>query len=135
MHMAVSPDHRLLYASIRSEPYSAITYLINPQTGILTQMAKVSLPANMVYISVDKTRRFLLSTSYNEAMIAVNLISPDGTAQPNPVQIISTGKKPHSIRSDLSNRFVYVPHLGTSQIKQFLFNEKNGLLCLMNLTL
>jgi 6-phosphogluconolactonase len=128
MHMAVSPDHRLLYASIRSEPYSAITYLINPQTGILTQMAKVSLPANMVYISVDKTGRFLLSTSYNEAMIAVNPISPNGTAQPNPVQIISTGEKPHSIRSDLSNRFVYVPHLGTSQIKQFLFNEKNGTL-------
>ena len=128
MHMAVSPDDRLLYASIRSEPFSAVTYLINPQTGNLTQISKDSLPANMVYISVDQTGRYLLSVSYNGAKIAVNPIGPNGTVQPNPVQIISTGEKPHAIRSDLTNRFVYVPHLGTSQIKQFLFDEKNGTL-------
>jgi 6-phosphogluconolactonase len=82
----------------------------------------------MVYISVDQTGRYLLSASYNGAKIAVNPIGSDGSVQPNPVQIISTGEKPHSIRSDLTNRFVYVPHLGTSQIKQFLFDEKNGTL-------
>jgi 6-phosphogluconolactonase len=82
----------------------------------------------MVYISVDQTGRFLLSVSYNEAKIAVNSIELDGTIQPQPVQVISTEAKPHSILNDLSNRFVFVPHLGTSQIKQFLFNENNGTL-------
>lgn len=128
MHMAVSPDQRFLYASIRAEPYSAITYLINPETGNLSQISKELLPANMVYISVDQTGRFLLSVSYNEAKIAVNSIELDGTIQPQPVQVISTEAKPHSILNDLSNRFVFVPHLGTSQIKQFLFNENNGTL-------
>ena len=128
MHMAVSPDHQLLYASIRSEPYSVLTYLLNTHAGNLTQIGKVPLPANMVYISTDNTGRFLLSVSYNEEMIAINPISSNGTVQPNPVQVISTGEKPHSIRNDLSNQFVYVPHLGMSQIKQFIFDENNGTL-------
>src|SRR3712207_4910677 len=33
MHMALSPDHRFLYASIRSEPFSVISYLINSENG------------------------------------------------------------------------------------------------------
>src|SRR6185503_58390 len=45
-----------------------------------------------------------------------------------PVQVISTGHNPHSILVDPSNRFVYVPHLGNAQIKQFLFNQSNGVL-------
>ena len=64
-HMALSPDHRFLYASIRSEPFSVITYLINSETGNLTELSKESLPDNMVYISVDQTGRFLLSVSNN----------------------------------------------------------------------
>ena len=39
-------------------------------------------------------------------------------------------KKPgdyaHSIRTDNTNRFVFVPHLGTDQVFQFLFDEKSG---------
>ena len=65
-HMALSPDHRFLYASVRSEPFSVITYLINSETGNLTQLSKESLPDNMVYISVDQTGRFLLSVSNND---------------------------------------------------------------------
>ena len=128
MHMALSPDHRFLYASIRSEPFSVITYLINSATGSLTQLSKELLPDNMVYISVDQTGRFLLSVSNGGAKIAVNPINLDGFVQPESVQVISTGPNPHSILVDPSNRFVYVPHLGNAQIKQFLFNESTGVL-------
>ena len=129
-HMALSPDHRFLYASVRSEPFSVITYLINSETGNLTQLSKESLPDNMVYISVDQTGRFLLSVSNNDAnaKIAVNPIGLEGFVQSEPVQVISTGHNPHSIQVDPSNRFVYVPHLGNAQIKQFLFNQSNGVL-------
>ena len=129
-HMALSPDHRFLYASVRSEPFSVITYLINSETGNLTQLSKESLPDNMVYISVDQTGRFLLSVSNNDAnaKIAVNPIGLEGFVQSEPVQVISTGHNPHSILVDPSNRFVYVPHLGNAQIKQFLFNQSNGVL-------
>jgi len=127
-HMALSPDHRFLYASIRSEPFSVITYLINSETGNLTQLSKESLPDNMVYISVDQTGRYLLSVSYTNAKIAVNPISLNGSVQSEPVEVISTGPNPHSILVDRSNQFAYVPHLGNDQIKQFLFDEVTGVL-------
>ena len=128
MHMALSPDHRFLYASVRSEPFSIISYSINSETGKLTQLSKESLPDNMVYISVDQTGRFLLSVSYTGAKIVVNPIESNGLVQAEPIQIIPTGPKPHSILVDQSNRFVYVPHLGNDQVKQFLFNASTGTL-------
>ena len=128
MHMALSPDHRFLYASVRSEPFSIISYSINSETGNLTQLFKGSLPDNMVYISVDQTGRFLLSVSYTGAKIVVNPIESNGLVQAEPIQIIPTGPKPHSILVDQSNRFVYVPHLGNDQVKQFLFNASTGTL-------
>ncbi len=129
-HMALSPDHRFLYASVRSEPFSVITYLIDSETGNLTQISKEPLPDNMVYISVDQTGRFLFSVSNkdNDAKIAVNPIGPDGFVQSEPVQVIPTGPNPHSILADPSNQFVYVPHLGNAQVKQFLFNQSTGVL-------
>jgi 6-phosphogluconolactonase len=128
MHMALSPDHRFLYASVRSEPFSIISYSINSETGKLTQLSKESLPDNMVYISVDNKGRFLLSVSYTGAKIVVNPIESNGLVQAEPIQIIPTGPKPHSILVDQSNRFVYVPHLGNDQIKQYLFNASTGTL-------
>ena len=99
-HMALSPDHRFLYASIRSEPFSVVTYLINPDTGNLNQLSKELLPYNMAYISVDQTGRFLFSVSYTDAKIAVNPIGLDGIVKSEPVQVISTGPNPHSILVD-----------------------------------
>ncbi|MGZ5510500.1 MAG: lactonase family protein [Nitrososphaeraceae archaeon] len=128
MHMALSPDHRFLYASIRSEPFSVISYSINSETGNLTHLSKEPLPDNMAYISVDQTGRFLLSASYTGAKIAVNPIDLKGFVQAKPLQVIPTGPNPHSILVDPLNRFVYVPHLGNDQIKQFLFNESTGAL-------
>jgi 6-phosphogluconolactonase len=127
-HMALSPDHRFLYASIRSEPFSVVTYLINPETGNLNQLSKELLSHNMAYISVDQTGRYLFSVSYIDAKIAVNPIGLDGSVKSEPVQVISTGPNPHSILADQTNQFVYVPHLGNAQIKQFLFNESTGVL-------
>lgn len=128
MHMAISPDHRFLYASVRSDPFSVISYSINSETGNLTHLSKEPLPDNMAYISVDQNGRFLLSASYTGGKIAVNSIDPKGFVQAEPVQVIPTGPNPHSILVDQSNRFVYVPQLGNDQIRQFLFNESTGIL-------
>jgi len=128
MHMALSPDHRFLYASIRSEPFSVISYSIDSDTGKLTYLSKALLPDNMVYISVDQTGRFLFSVSYSGEKIAVNPIKSNGLVQTEAIQVIPTSSNPHSILIDPSNQFVYVPHLGNDQIKQFLFNDTTGLL-------
>ena len=127
-HMALSPDHRFLYASIRSEPFSVVAYSISPDTGKLDQISKDLLPYNMAYISVDQTGHYLFSVSYTDSKIAVNPIELDGVVKSEPVQVISTGPNPHSILVDRSNQFVYVPQLGNDQIKQFSFNQSSGVL-------
>ena len=38
----------------------------------------------------------------------------------------ASGSNAHSIRVDNTNHFVYVPHLGTDQVFQFVFDDKAG---------
>lgn len=126
MHMAVSPDRRFLYASIRKEPFTIITYAISPETGALTHLGSVAAPDNMAYLSTDRTGRFLLCASYFGGSVTVMPIGLDGLVQAEPVQFMKTGPNAHSILPDPSNRFVYVPHLGNGRLYAFGFNERTG---------
>ena len=128
MPMAVSPDRRFLYASIRSVPYSVASYSIDSSTGELTHLSTVPLPDNMAYISTDKTGRFLLAASYTGHKVSVNPIGWRGFVQPDPTQVMITGRNAHAILPDPSNRFVYVPNLGSDQVMQLVFDEKGGIL-------
>ena len=126
MPMAVSPDRRFLYASVRSKPYSVMTYAIDRGTGALQPLATSPLPESMPYISLDRTGRFLFGASYGGHLISVNAVGSDGRVEAQPLQVIPIGRNAHSIRVDASNRFVYVPALGSDQIFQFAFDEKSG---------
>jgi len=128
MHMALSPDHKKIYASIRSEPYSVISYSINPDSGDLNQIGKTPLPENMVFISVDESGKFLLSASNGGGTIVVNPIDIHGIVKSRPVQTVLSGSNPHSIRTDFTNQFAYAPHLGDDKINQYLFNNNTGML-------
>jgi 6-phosphogluconolactonase len=128
MPMAVSPDRRFLYASIRSVPYSVASYSIDSLKGELTHLSTVPLPDNMAYISTDKTGRFLFAASYTGHKASVNPIGWRGFVQPDPIQVMMTGRNAHAILSDPSNRFVYVPNLGSDQVLQLIFDEKAGIL-------
>jgi len=128
MPMAVSPDRRFLYASIRSLPLSVASYAIDSNKGELIHLSTVPLPDNMAYISTDKTGRFLFAASYTGHKVSVNPIGSRGFVQPDPIQVMMTGRNAHAILSDPSNRFVYVPNLGSDQVMQLIFDEKTGLL-------
>jgi 6-phosphogluconolactonase len=128
MPMAVSPDRRFLYASIRSVPFSVASYSIDSKTGELTHLSTVPLPDNMANIATDRTGRFLLAASYTGHKVSVNPIGWRGMVQPDPTQVLMTGRHAHAILPDPSNRFVYIPNLGSDQIMQMVFDEKTGLL-------
>jgi 6-phosphogluconolactonase len=128
MPMAVSPDRRFLYASIRSVPYSVASYSIDPDSGALSHLSTVPLPDNMAYIATDRTGRFLLSASYAGHKIGVNPIGLRGLVQADPVQVMITGRNAHAILADPSNRYVYVPNLGSDQVMQLVFDERTGIL-------
>jgi 6-phosphogluconolactonase len=127
MPMSVSPDKRFLFAAIRTQPYTVITYGIDRGTGALGQLSKGQLAESFPYIQVDRTGRWLLGASYGAHLVSVNAIGPDGTVSP-PHQVIPTARNAHAIVTDQTNRYVYVPHLGTDQIFQFRFDAQAGTL-------
>jgi 6-phosphogluconolactonase len=125
MPMAISPDKRFLIAAVRSKPFEAYTYAIDKASGALKLVGKGPLAESYPYITIDGTGRFLLGASYGANQVGVNAIDKDGKVG-EPIQVIPTARNAHAIRTDNTNRFVFVPHLGTDQIFQFVFDEKSG---------
>jgi 6-phosphogluconolactonase len=125
MPMSVSPDKRFLVAAVRSKPFAAYTCSIDRASGALKQVGSGPLAESFPYITFDRTGRYLLSASYGAHLVSVNPVNPDGTAGA-PQQVIPTARNAHAIITDKTNRFVFVPHLGTDQVFQFQFDEKSG---------
>jgi 6-phosphogluconolactonase len=125
MPMSVGPDKHYLYAAVRTKPYTAVTYSIDRKTGALKELSRGPLADSFPYITTDKTGRFLLGASYGGHLVSVNAIGKDGKVS-EPLQVIPTALNAHSIITDKTNRYVYVPHLGTNQIFQFRFDPKTG---------
>jgi 6-phosphogluconolactonase len=125
MPMAVSRDKRFLVAAVRSKPYLAYTYSIHRSTGALQLVSTGPLAESFPYIAFDRSSRWLFGASYSANLVSVNPVGPDGRIA-EPLQVIPTARNAHAIHPDRTNRFVFVPHLGTDQVFQFLFDEKTG---------
>ena len=54
MPLALSPDHRYLYASLRSPPYSVASYCIDSASGRLYPLSVTPLADNMANLATDK---------------------------------------------------------------------------------
>ncbi len=124
--MAVSPDRRFLYAAVRSPPFRVHAYAIDPGSGALMPLSVAPLAASFPYLSLDRTGRYLLGASYHSHLISVAAVGADGRVAAEPLQTIPVGRNAHAIRADGSNRYVYVPALGSDQIFQFHFDANSG---------
>jgi len=125
MPMSVSPDKRFLFAAVRSKPFTVVTYSIDRKSGALKQVARGALAESFPYIQVDRSGRWLLGASYGANLVSVNAIGKDGKVA-DPHQVIPTARNAHAIITDKTNRWVFVPHLGTDQIFQFRLDAKTG---------
>jgi 6-phosphogluconolactonase len=125
MPMAIAPDQRFLYASLRSTPYSVMTLAIDGQTGHLKPLESAALPDSMANLAVDRSGRWLLGASYGGHLMSVSPIKADGTVS-IAASVISTGKNAHAAVVDVSNRHVFVTNLGNDQIMQFKFDSNTG---------
>ena len=123
--LAVSPDKKRLYAGLRNEPYSVVTFAIDAGTGKLTPVGPGRLADSMAYISTDRSGKFLFSASYGGNKIAVNPIGPDGVVQPAQ-QVMPTEPNAHCIMVDPSNRYVLHTSLGGDLVYQEKFDAKTG---------
>jgi len=126
MPLAVSPDRRVLYASIRSEPYRVGSLAIDAASGCLDEIGSAPLPASSCWISTDSSGRFLLSASYGSSLVAVSPIGPGGIAGAAQ-QVVATDANAHSIRTDPgSNRFAFAACLGGGVVRQMRFDAVGG---------
>ena len=126
--MAVSPNRQFLYAALRSPPYAASSFRIDPESGRLSLLATAPLLCQMAYIVTDRTGRFLFTASYTDAKLAVYPVDPEGRVDGNAVQVLETGPNAHSILVDEANRFAYSAILGADHVMQFQFDPETGLL-------
>ena len=125
MPMTVSADKRFLVAAVRSKPFSAHTYSIDRGTGALKSVGSGPLADSFPYIHLVRSGRHLLGASYGGHLVTVNPVGADGIVG-EPMQVIPTARNAHAIITDRTGRFVFVPHLGTDQVFQFVFDEKSG---------
>lgn len=125
MPLAISPGKKFLYAALRFEPYTVVTFGIDPKTGKLQQLGTAPLPDSMAYIATDKTGKHLLAASYGGHKLSVNPIGPQGTVLAN-TTIIPTGKNAHAVLTDPSNKYLFATNLGSDAILQRKFDAKTG---------
>src|SRR6516165_10304973 len=81
MPMAVSPDKRFLIAAVRSKPYQAFSYSIDPGSGALKLVGTGPLAESFPYISLDRDGRFLFGASYGANLVSVNSVGVDGRVE------------------------------------------------------
>lgn len=124
--MAVSPDHRFLYAALRSAPFPASSFAIDPATGRLALLGTAPLADSMAYLTTDRSGRFLLAASYPGAKLAINPIDGDGRVGGHPTQVLATKPKAHCVVVDASNRYAYCTNLGADLVMQLRFDAATG---------
>jgi len=123
--LALSPDRKKIYASIRTGPEFA-TLEIDPETGLLKNLGAAPAAGSAAYIYPDKTGKWLLAASYGEGNVSVSKIV-NGTVTGKPIQVVETGKKAHCIQTDPANKFVFTPHAGElNKVEQFKFDATTG---------
>jgi 6-phosphogluconolactonase len=126
--IAVDPGRQFLYVARRGE-HKISSFGIDQGTGGLTLIGTVDLPTDPCYLATDRRGKFLLASYYEGRGVSVHPIGADGAVSDPPVERRETARGAHSIQTDPSNRFAFVPHIagrGPNEIWQFRFDEQTG---------
>jgi 6-phosphogluconolactonase len=130
-YAAFHPSGRWLYTTQnRADLVSAFT--IDPATGALTPLNQIPVPAadpaaasGPAHLEVDATGRFLLVANYRGHNVVVFPLAPDGQIGA-PLQSLPDGRNAHSVWLDPTNRFAFVPYLGSDRVGQYRFDAQTG---------
>ena len=131
--VVTDPSHRYLYAVTEIGNNGGVhglisSYSIDPVTGALKFLNKVdSAGGGACHLVVDKTGKMLFVANYGTGSVASFAIHADGSlgektgfdqhsgSSVNPKR--QTGPHAHEVVLSPDNRFLFVPDLGTDQIK------------------
>jgi 6-phosphogluconolactonase len=145
--LATDPRNRFLYAVTErgSDPnvkgatsdQTVSSYSINPKTGALSFLNKVSSAGGMpCHLVVDQTGKILFVADYGSGRVVSYALNPDGSigAQTGLGQDSGSSINPrrqegphvHSTVLSPDNRFLFTPDLGLDQIKIYKIDPANG---------
>jgi 6-phosphogluconolactonase len=145
--MVTDPQHRFLYAvsELDQEPGasshkkngSISSFSIDGKTGALTFLNKVDGGgAGSCHLVVDKAGKMLFVANYGSGNVASFAIRPDGSigertgfdqhtgSSVDPAR--QEGPHAHAVVLSPDNRFLFVPDLGTDQIKIYRVDAAKG---------
>ena len=125
--LAIDPDRRFLYVGRRGAMDIA-SFSVDQTNGGITQIGSAPLQGEPVALATDRKGRYVLSAYYYQRTAAVHRIE-SGAAVTPAVEWLMTASGAHSIQTDPTNRFAFVPHIanrGPNQIYQFIFDENTG---------
>ncbi|QDP27140.1 lactonase family protein [Bradyrhizobium cosmicum] len=125
--LAITPDRRVLVAGVRSQPFLAVSFAIDPRTGQLSHIGNGPLADSMANIAFDRGGKFLFSASYGGNKVALNPLQASGVVG-EPMQVIPTGLNAHAFLPSPDNRFVFATNLGSDQVLAFAFDATAGTL-------
>ena len=127
--LAISPQRSVLYVG-RRRAREVSSFRIDQGSWRLSLMGTAPLESDPCYLATDRTGRYLLSAYYGAGRVAVHRIGGDGVPVDPPIEWLETATGAHSIQTDPSNRFAFVPHIaggkGPNAIFQFRFHESTG---------
>ena len=108
--VTATPDRRFLYVG-RREVNEISSFCIDQSNGNLSLLGTAPLEFDPCYIGTDRQGKFLLSSYYEGAHAAVHPIDANGVAGSPTIEWLETAKGAHSIQTDPSNQYAFVPHI------------------------
>ena len=153
--LTVSASRGMVYAACRGIEYeqhgvgAVLSFSIDPESGKLTPVDDVRVPAHPAYISLDRTESFALVVCAFAGSVAVVPLGDRGALdRPSSVVVHADGPSlmsqgitsatlgtrrwssdsvlPHSIEAAPDNRFVLVPDVGLNRIAVYRFDARTG---------
>ena len=127
--LAIGPQKTHLHVGRRRD-CEISSYEINQNNGSLILKASVTMDSDPNYLATDRKGNFLFSSHFGASKVGVHSLSEDGTVRSPAIQWVDTALGAHSMQTDSSNRFAFVPHIAVSEhsnaIFQFKFDECTG---------
>lgn len=122
--LAVDPAATALYA-VSEAGDRVVAYSID-HDGALHYLDDVaSTGAGPAHVSVDRTGKWVMVANYTDGTAAVMPVRAGGGLG-DAVQTLAPGANAHQIVTDPSNRYAFIPCLGSDHVAQYLFDAQTG---------
>ncbi len=122
--LTTHPNKQVLFVGLKGKTNGVESYRIDPPTGRLTLINTMALEAGPVYMGIDHSGQYLFTAPWSADQVSMTQLGKDGRLLDT--SYFPTARRPHAFAADPSNRFLYVPCLGSDVIQQYQFDATTG---------